>query len=579
MRRRTFVGSVGAFAFAPFAGAFADERGLVARIGVMTDTHIGETEESCSRVRLALELFRAKGVDLIANCGDIADLHYPSGYRAYRKIFNGIFPDVAARPKEIYVFAGHDAFNYKGCGRDIMPHLQDAFADVRRLLETTNGPYDEGMINGLPYLVFPQFMDYGRFRETVERTVKANPGKPVLLFEHVPPAGTVYNSWDWGDQKIRDILNAYPQIVEFSGHVHGSLRADNFIWQKEFTVLNACCLQKWGGFLACSEGRAKSSYDVLIVDFFRDRLVARRHDVRDGSEIFPEEPWTVALPFAAETATYRRDRQKARSVAPQFAKGAKLVVSADQNSFKGFKLSFPEAGGKRQAFQYRIEVQRRDAGGAWETFALREMFGDFYLRPQERTGIATEELPASLFRAGMACRIRVTPQNEFGLCGRALEAEAVVPATLDTGETVFRCDRPMEEMEFENDDGVTVKANVDGEFYRPWRQEGRFNRLVLPKGLFVGPPGVRYRVTVEAHLRQTDDGPTWSVKLVSPKNRRNASPRMGTPGGDSGRLTYVFDFVKKPTGISSGDTYSVIFQWGKPGSLRLHSVTVDRMRS
>ena len=504
-------------------------------------------------------------------------MHYPSGYRAYRKVFNGIFPDAATRPKELYVFAGHDVFDYKGCGRNFTPYIEEAFADVRKLLETPNGPYAEGDLNGIPYLVFPQFVDYRRMRETVERTVKANPGRPVLLFEHVPPSGTVYNSWDWGDGKVREILNDFPQIVEFSGHVHGSLRADNFIWQKEFTVLNAGCLQQWGGILACSVPTAKQSYGVLVVDFFPDRLVARRYDVRERTEIFPDTPWTVALPFAAETATYRRDRQKARSVAPQFATGAKLSVDMDAKNFTGFRLSFPEAvsGDGRRTFTYGIEVLRHVATG-WETFAIREAFGDFYLRPQDRTGNVSMELPVSLFQAGMSCRIRVTPQNEFGVKGAPLEADATVPDTLDSGQTVFSCTRPMEEMEFENDDGVTVKANVDGEFYRPWRSNGRFNRLVLPKGLFVGPPGTRYRVTIEAHLKQSDDGPSWSIKMVSPKNRRNASPRMGTPGGDSGRLTYVLDYVKTSSGYSSGDTYSVIFQWGGKGSIKLYAVMVRR---
>ena len=578
MRRRTFVGRVGAFAFAPFAGAFADERSRIARIGVMTDTHIGETEASCSRVRLALELFRAKGVDMIANCGDIADYHYPSGYRAYRKVFNDVFPDAGRRPKELYVFAGHDAFNYKGCGRDIMPHLQDAYADVQKLLETSNGPYGEGLINGLPYLVFPQFMDYGRFRETVARTVKANPGKPVLVFEHVPPAGTAYNSWDWGDGEIRKILNDFPQIVEFSGHIHGSLRGENYIWQKEFTVLNAGCLQQWGGLLACSKTTGKESYGVLVVDFFNDRLVAHRHDVRDGSEIFPDEPWTVALPFAASTAQYRLECRKARSTAPQFAAGAKLAVTADDRNFTGFKLTFPEAmAGDRRTFIYRIEAMRHADGGGWETFAIKEMYGDFYLRPQDRTGSAHEEVPASLFRPGMDCRIRVTPQNEFGLKGRPLVADVLVPTTFDPGTIVFRSDTPMKEMVFENDAGRTVRADVDGEFYSPRRKEGRFNRLVLPKGLFAGDPGTRYRVTLEAHLKQQEDGPSWSLNLVPPKIRRPASPRVGTPGGDSGRLTYVIDYVKKAKGFSSGDTYRINFLWGGVGTVKLHSVIVSRI--
>ena len=48
----------------------------ILRVGIMTDTHIKETRESCAHVRKAFELFRAQKADLIVNCGDIADRTY-----------------------------------------------------------------------------------------------------------------------------------------------------------------------------------------------------------------------------------------------------------------------------------------------------------------------------------------------------------------------------------------------------------------------------------------------------------------------------------------------------------------------
>ena len=102
--RQGFLRAGGAFAFAPFAGTLfaADEKPLF-RMGVMTDTHVGKTLESCSRVKAALELFRTKGVDMVVNNGDIADHFYPSGYRALRQIYSSVFPDDAARPREVWV--------------------------------------------------------------------------------------------------------------------------------------------------------------------------------------------------------------------------------------------------------------------------------------------------------------------------------------------------------------------------------------------------------------------------------------------------------------------------------------------
>ena len=94
MNRRQFLGSMVAAGAGPLLGVSAS--GRVARVGLITDTHVGPTMESCVRVRAALELFRQKGAEMVVNCGDIADHHYPDGYRCYRKTVNEVYPDPKA---------------------------------------------------------------------------------------------------------------------------------------------------------------------------------------------------------------------------------------------------------------------------------------------------------------------------------------------------------------------------------------------------------------------------------------------------------------------------------------------------
>ena len=112
--RRRFLECAGTIPFVGALSAFADGKPLL-RIGVMTDTHIGKNKKSCARVKLAYELFRRHGVDLMANVGDVADFHFPTGYKAYRETVEEVFADVAPenRPEELFVYAAHDYFNYK----------------------------------------------------------------------------------------------------------------------------------------------------------------------------------------------------------------------------------------------------------------------------------------------------------------------------------------------------------------------------------------------------------------------------------------------------------------------------------
>ena len=55
INRRHFIGGMAAAGAGSLLGVPAS--GRVARVGLVTDTHVGTTMESCARVRAALELF------------------------------------------------------------------------------------------------------------------------------------------------------------------------------------------------------------------------------------------------------------------------------------------------------------------------------------------------------------------------------------------------------------------------------------------------------------------------------------------------------------------------------------------
>lgn len=62
--------------------------------------------------------------------------------------------------------------------------------------------------------------------------------KPIFVFQHVPAAGTVNNINSGADTKLREVLNQYPQVVDFSGHSHRPITDPRSIWQGEFTAIN-----------------------------------------------------------------------------------------------------------------------------------------------------------------------------------------------------------------------------------------------------------------------------------------------------------------------------------------------------
>ena len=137
------------------------------RAGIMTDTHIGETAESCAHVRKAFELFRAQKADLVVNLGDIANDHFPSGYRHYRNIFNKVFPE--PRPAELFVFAGHDARGFRGT-------YDEAYKVVEKEIGAKNSLYGKLVLKGYPFLVFKQNPDLERYERDIAQARETGNG-------------------------------------------------------------------------------------------------------------------------------------------------------------------------------------------------------------------------------------------------------------------------------------------------------------------------------------------------------------------------------------------------------------------
>ena len=577
--RRDFIGTAAAWgAWSALPALAVPETKPVLRFGFMTDTHVGKTVASCARVRQALELFREKGVELVINGGDIADWHYPTGYAAYRQVFDEVFAG-GAKPREIYAYAWHDSYAWKGRPRsETAVHAPEAFEDVRKLLKAPNAHTDIIRIKGCTFLVFPQFtgqkgfLSWQEYESRVAQACGENPGKPVFVVDHVPPRGTVYDSYNWGNPRTREILGRYPQVVDLSGHVHGSLRNDLLIWQGEFTVVNAGCLQVWNGLLAANDAPGKQSYGVLTVDVHADRLVVRRWDVRDRSEICADRPWVVPLPFAAAGAPYSPDRLRAAEPVPAFAPDDRLSVVAEGDPFVGFRLTFPECSAR--AMLYRLAAQHRRPDGTWGTFTWCETFSDYWMHPKDRTGCVKFLFRAGFFRSSVSYRFVVTPVSPHGVAGRPLVAEAASPATFAKETVVFESRDPATEFGYCRDDAKQTPHRPDAEgFYGP-ANCGR-NYLKLPAGAFAGPAGTKFRLALDIRTIQPETGSTWSVRFQDPKKPFGASGRISTPGGDSGDERYLLELTKSER--NDGDTYYVCFEWGATGRVRFDGVSLVRM--
>lgn len=525
----------------------------ILRAGIITDTHIGQTAESCSHVRKVFELFQTLKTDLIIHCGDIAELHYPTGYRHYRNIFNEVFAE--PRPKELFSYAGHDC---RGFRKD-----EDGYAIVKKEIGAANDIYDRLELKGYPFLVFKQYPDIGKYEQMISQAEKDFPGKPVFVINHEPPRNTTYHSQFWGSPRLQPVLEKHPRVVQFTGHAHSSVRDERNIWQGKFTSVSAGCLQHWTGILTGSPVYGKKSDGVLLLEVYPAKLVIRRFEYLTGKEYAPDKRWIIPLPFDEKTAPYAPGRLAEENSVPEFPDGTVLRCPFKKG---GLVLRFPEASG--DVAEYRIELEKNRPDGQWQMFARCDQFSSFYL-PKKQEYIRTV-LPESYFSTGQKYRVRIFPVNFRGRSGKPLMAEFTAPE-LPGAMAQKEISHPMEELPFTLDrTGAAVQVN-NGFYTLP---DGAAANLGLPENLFdEAPANAVFRLTADVHAKQTTDLP-WAVIVVEKKRKTRATSRIGTVPGDCGTLRYVLEFKMKKTGTH----YLLQFRGGGPGQIRFEKIRLERIR-
>ena len=570
--RRDFLRTTAAAgaAFAVPCGWGADAKPIF-RVGLMTDTHIGKDRKSCGLVKAAWELFKRERVDLVVNLGDIADHHYPTGYAAYRACIDETFPGGVGKPDELYVYAWHDAYDYKGSIDRGVPHYVEAFADTERLLGATNGQFCAREYAGFPFLVVPQMLRTREMREQFERMVEdacaKHPGKPVFVFDHIPPKGTTFNSATWGDQFRREFYGRHPQIVAITGHTHGSIRDENCIWQGEFTVVNCGCLQHWSGELVGTNDKSKDSYGVLVMDLYADKAVFRRFDdVRNPVEYRTDAPWTVPFPFDRATAPYAPARRRARAAAPAFAAASVLSVNPDTIPCSAIRLSWPQIPDPNPAYKYKIEVETTAAGGKRRPLVRRDVCGEFFLPEGQRAKTLVHDISAAFFEKGRRYRIVVTPVGFFGNEGKPLVSELTAPAAVDDVEkTVLDVRDPGGKY-------PAVTAVLGNE--RTEAKDGWFSnlgRLDLPKAIWEAPKGTRFRCVVDIET-EAGEPDSFILGFVHPSPLQYQG-RVRTPSGVPGKRRYVFEFARWDT-----EKFYSFYTQGGPGRVRLDRIVISRLK-
>ena len=198
----------------------------------------------------------------------------------------------------------------------------------------------------------------------LDEAVKDDPNKPIFVSQHEHVRNTVYGSSDfdgWGIDDFSDILEQYPQVVDFSGHSHYPLNDPRSVWQGNFTAIGT-------GALAYMELTVEDQRKVhptgnsleaqfWIVELDKDSNMRLR-----GIDLIEEKvlcEYILANPANPNNREYTPEKQTARSTAPVFEEDAKLKVTKLAKNIS-VKFDAAKSTNTEPIFLYKVKVTNSD---------------------------------------------------------------------------------------------------------------------------------------------------------------------------------------------------------------------------
>ena len=349
------------------------------RLIVYTDTH-NENENVADMISTAYSLFDNsedyKGVDAFIGLGDFSSIGTEPDYEAYAAVLK---ENIREETLYINVLGNHEfkTESYNELFEKYFPHSANevfeingfsliAFSGERSLTEWTFTP--KSLI----------WLD-----SAIEEAEKTAGDKPVFVFQHPHPFGTVYGSSIWCTPQLNPVFAGHNKVINFSGHSHFPLNDPRSINQTSYTSVGVGAMARFeldknyvvgqhpegyedaAQFLvaeADSDGRIRlRGYDLISDTFFCDYYI---ENINDES-----------------TYAYTYKNMKAHDEAPVFPEDARAQASTTENG--DVRIEFTRADVPEGFIVHKYELTIKNE--AEKTVYNDEIISDYYIISEKTT--------------------------------------------------------------------------------------------------------------------------------------------------------------------------------------------------
>lgn len=353
----------------------------VMRFVATSDTHIKTLGDlGCRRTSAMLKTAYAiseadedyKNLDAVVFSGDLTDGGRLDSFFAFAATTDN---EIREGTERLAIIAkAHDSYKHSANTPDVFTAITGQESDFHRVI---NGFHFIG-ISRSPTLSHYSDEQIKWLDENIAKATKADPEKPVFVFQHEHVRDTVYGSSKtdgWGLDVFTDVLNKYPQVVHISGHSHFPANDPRAVWQGTFTAINDGGLAYYelavdGRNNQFPEEKDRMSQALIIEVDADNRVLVKVLDVDEG--VIMRE--FLLDNIAQENKTkYSFETRKQQAEAPIFAEGAALEYKKD-----GLKhyITVPQAtvSEENEVFVYRIYVLNEKGRTVHKDWAFSDYF-------------------------------------------------------------------------------------------------------------------------------------------------------------------------------------------------------------